>query len=339
MENSNASNAGDNLAFPWSYVPVDFRIPIFSGRQQSPNDPTFLEWKAEVETAFKSWRTPEDHKCGLLFRYLGGEAKREVQVMEGDKSFSGVMARLETIYGDHLRMTTLLSTFFSRNQRDGEGARVYALTLQELALKIKLVTTDHMSDDILRDKFVEGLKNPNLKCEMRKAIRENPKVTFEKIKGECIVMEVERQGPNLKDVEVYFQRRETPQSVKPHTPAPQPTPTRELEDIRSSVRVLEREMAALRQHLEQTSHREHAQGTRQDTRQDTGRHPASNAWPQLPNTPGPWPRKDTRVHGQFRFTEDGSPICWKCQEVGHLGRFCPYGQRRPNENEMYHHLN
>ncbi|KAJ8039257.1 hypothetical protein HOLleu_16913 [Holothuria leucospilota] len=112
---------------------MDFKILIFCGVKQSPNDPSFLEWKAEVETAFKMWRIPPEHRVELLLRYLGGEAKRELLVSRRKKTLSDVFQYLEGIYGGQIELTALLSKFYARTQVASETMRSYALSLQELA--------------------------------------------------------------------------------------------------------------------------------------------------------------------------------------------------------------
>ncbi|KAJ8025559.1 hypothetical protein HOLleu_33148 [Holothuria leucospilota] len=189
-------NDGDRLnnSVPWSYIPMDFRIPIFYGIRTSPNDPSFQEWKAEVELAFKVWHTPEDQKAEFVIRYLGGEAKREVLVMDKRDKIDDVMKLLESIYGDKMTVTTVLSKFYGRAQGALEGVRNYALSLQELSKRIPNGASESISDKSLRDRFVDGLRSESLKSELKRTIRLKPLATFAEIKEESLVIAVEKNG-------------------------------------------------------------------------------------------------------------------------------------------------
>lgn len=320
QRDNQAGNLGGGLGpnlqeqvFPWSYVPMDFRIPIFCGVKQSPNDPSFLEWKAEVETAFKMWRIPPDHSVELLLRYLGGEAKREVLVSGKKKTLAEIFQLLGDIYDGQMKLTDLLSKFYARTQVASETVRGYALSLQELAVQIEKISPENMGDKILRDKFVEGLYRPHLKFALKKAVRANGNVTFEEAKAECIILEKESQTIESTefDVSVQYQKATNAATSTKNDP----------HAVMKSLEALQKQVDYLQNHLM-------GNGQTQPT-------------PYLgPNYPqGRWqqPTRQDERGPKFRFTNDGTPICFKCNEAGHIGRNCTNFPRRNHPGDRRNH--
>ena len=131
----------------------------------------------------------------LGIRYLCGEAKREILVLPKThrETFKQVLEHLENIYGEKVPVTTLMSNFYSRSQFPQESLRTYALALQELVGKINNKFQGQISkpDMTLRDKFVEGLRDPALKLDLKKDIRQNNAITFKDIKDQALFIESE----------------------------------------------------------------------------------------------------------------------------------------------------
>ncbi|KAJ8021549.1 Zinc finger CCHC domain-containing protein 12 [Holothuria leucospilota] len=143
------------------YIPVDHRVPIFSGAPVSKNDPSWSEWVSNLKAALRAWGTPEDQQAEFALRYLGGVAKREVLVLtpQSRASLTEVLRHLEEIYGDNASLQTLMTQFYARQQRQGESARQYALCLQELLQRVEVRFPHALPDKncTLRDRFVESL--------------------------------------------------------------------------------------------------------------------------------------------------------------------------------------
>lgn len=102
------------------------------------------------------WRTPEDHKVSVLMRYLGGESKRELLVMDKRDRVEELFWLLESIYGEKIPLTTLLKKFYARNQLKSEGVHNYCQTLRELVYKIKQAAPDRLSDKVIRDNAMQS---------------------------------------------------------------------------------------------------------------------------------------------------------------------------------------
>ncbi|PIK58808.1 hypothetical protein BSL78_04267 [Apostichopus japonicus] len=141
--------------------------------------------------AWKTWNTPEDHKSIILLRYLGGEARREILVMGGGITAKEMLDILRDIYGDKTPVTSLLAKFYALTQERSESIRNYALTLQMLERKVKGRSPELVQENMLRDKFVEGIRSPSIRSEMKREIRKKPTVTFSELKNESIAIESE----------------------------------------------------------------------------------------------------------------------------------------------------
>ena len=154
-----------------AYVPFDFRVSTFTGTQRSVNDPSIEEWAGDIRSLFKSWGTPADQQPQLLMKFLAGEAKREVQVMDpADREDSNnILQHLVKIYGEKTTTSSLLQRFHSRSQRGTETLREFSLALQEIMCKLRKQDPEAVpkADQLLRDRFICGLADIDVQRALR----------------------------------------------------------------------------------------------------------------------------------------------------------------------------
>lgn len=86
------------------------------------------------------------------------------------------LAHLRNAFGERRSVTQLLQSFYNRKQADGEDLRDYSHALSQILSSVVKQSTNAISDEntVLRDQFIEGLKNATLRRELRKMVRERP---------------------------------------------------------------------------------------------------------------------------------------------------------------------
>ncbi len=74
--------------------------------------------------------------------------------------------------------------FYNRKQLEGEDLRNYSLALSRLLRSVTKQSLGGLANEqgILRDQFVEGVRDAALRRELRKTIREKPHLTLLEIR-------------------------------------------------------------------------------------------------------------------------------------------------------------
>ena len=271
-----------------TFVPVDLKVNVFTGMKLSPNDPSVEEWVADMVSMMKAWNTPQDQQPQMLLKYLSGEAKRVVQVMAAADQRNGqtILNRLLEVYGDKTPTTTLLQRFHSRRQGDGESEREFSLALQEIAGKIRKRDPESFPkpDEMLRDHFVQGLRNKDILRALKSNLRGRPEASFEDVHSEALHQMTDYE----ESIGVHAVNVAPVQS-----PSLMTTLQTTLEETVKQQREMAQMMAAMRMELNQL-------------------HFGASSY----NYTRP-PRR------QPRWDEQGNPICFKCDKPGHMARECP----------------
>ncbi|KAJ8035297.1 hypothetical protein HOLleu_22476 [Holothuria leucospilota] len=144
------------------------------------------------------------------------------------------------------------------------------------------------------------MQSPYIKCEIKWTIRINPELTFDKAMMEAATLEEEKTEYDSmgEDATIHLQRLDKNRPQKD---------TAELTKLRDTIHDLHQKIITLESKLQQTP-----QG--QPTITSQSRRP------------------------QFRFADDGTPICWKCNGIGHIGRDCRgYFQQEHHPYEEMNH--
>ncbi|XP_058246907.1 cilia- and flagella-associated protein 57-like [Hemibagrus wyckioides] len=144
----------------------------------------------------------------------------------------------------------------------------------------------------LRDQFVEGVRDPSLRRELRKFVRDHPRCTMMDVRDEAQLWAAEESSASSKTSKSRYGSNMTQcsalrvQEKKPVT----------LEDVLDVVAEQGKAISELTQVVKRLSVRNSA------------------------SLEAPRPRS------QPKFTEDGQPICFRCQVAGHVAKNCPQRQ-------------
>ncbi|KAL2086104.1 hypothetical protein ACEWY4_017163 [Coilia grayii] len=236
----------------------------------------------------------------FLYDLLDGEAKNEIRFrpsadrVDPDK----ILTILTETYGCAKSLVSLQQQFFQRKQKEGESIREFSHALLSLmeAVKRRDSTSILNSDALVRDQFIEHVRDGLLRRELKRSVRLNPEVTFLNIRSEAIrwTEDGERAGaPRPRayscdsQAQVVSERHVDSQAVAAKA-------NDDLSDIKECLRKQQAQLDRMWQHINSISHPP----------------------PMQARGPSGPPRRP------YRFQPDGRPICLRCNEPGHIARFC-----------------
>ena len=144
------------------------KLPIFSGRDAKSKECTFAEWIYLFEKRIDDdGGLSRDAKERIMLHSLSGEARsRYIQLERGGLSFREIISRFKQIYGDHSSAVELIENFHSLRQNEKETVTEFAdrveRTAHEVAAHEGVDGSFYKSDEILKTKFIRGLKDQEL---------------------------------------------------------------------------------------------------------------------------------------------------------------------------------
>ena len=212
-----------------------------------------------------------------------------------------VMERLIKIYGDKTPTSSLLQQFHCRQQRETETVREFSLALQEIVGRLKRRDPDAVAkpDEMLRDRFVLGLRDGDIRRAIKVDLRRKPDLKFEDVRSEALHLAAD-QGESAAVNVASVVPIPSPSIVKALQTTLEKT-VQQQQEMSEMMAVMRLELAQLR---------------------------------LAPTTPTTQYRRPRR---QPQWDDQGNPICLTCNQSGHMARDCP--QRRPpqhSRNQNYH---
>lgn len=285
------------------YIPRERKCPRFSGKL-AQDTLAVEDWVEEARRHLSSRRMPRAEQALTIFDLLDGEARTEVKFRpasdrdDPDKIFDILIS----IYGCSQSYISLQTQFFQRRQREGESLREYSHALMHMleAVKRRDATCFANPDVVLRDQFIENVRDIMLKRELRRQVRMNPSITFYDVRAESIR---------------WVEEGEHSSGSRPraHSCSTYATP-----DFEASSHVVSAKSAGELTELKETLRKQQSQLDTILRRLDSSMFPnRSSSRPQARGS-------------RYRFQADGKPICWRCDQPGHIARFCP----NPNANSQ-----
>ncbi|XP_056272346.1 uncharacterized protein LOC130195081 [Pseudoliparis swirei] len=302
MEAIDALNKGANRSYV--YVPRERQIQPFSG-DAVKDGRSIDEFIEEVDRIIKArGQSPEDG-VDFILSLLRGSALEEVRLCtEGEtKGPSELFTLLREAYSEKRSVAQLLHTFFGRQQKEGEDFQEYSHALSQILRLALKQRPDAVSDAkiAVRDQFIEGVRDPSLRRELRKMVRGKPRSSLFEVREEAIAWSFEDKSC---DTKVAKSRQVVCDSIRGEGQGFGNSQEKNttLEDI---VKVVSEQSRAIG---ELTIALKEGLAFKENYNKDQGGKP--------------------RLRPQF--TEDGKPICFKCKGEGHIARECT--RRRPENH-------
>lgn len=166
---------GVRVVFP----PRERKITKFRGDSQD-EDYTLTDFYSEVTAV---WEARGDlsnaGKASILISNLDGPAREEVKCLDQDEQRNPekIKAALTAAFGEKLSIPQLMSKFYSQKQGNRESLQEYSLALKMLSRRVKAAGGD--ASPVIRDVFVENLRDRFLRRELKQKIRDQKDLTFE----------------------------------------------------------------------------------------------------------------------------------------------------------------
>ena len=285
------------------YAPRETKCSRFSGELKEQGS-GIEDWIVEVRKALigQPW-TPAE-QVTWVYNLLDGEAKREVDFsIEIDgASLEAIFSILLEHFGCDQTYIAIQRQFFHRQQGEKESLREFtqALTtlLQQLQQKDPRLVP--FPDMVLRDTFVENIFNTKLHQELSQILRTHPDRSFREVREFALQWE-------RRQVALGIARPKNPTAAPP-TRAAQQQATVEGQSVQHVSKELHECREALQKQQQQLDLILQRLATPIVAPQEslaTIYRPQSGRRPPLP------------------FQPDGTPICLRCHEPGHIARHCP----------------
>lgn len=174
---------------PVIYVQQDRKLPLFSGRLDNADSLTLDEWIELMREYVQTRGNTEKERAQIVFEHLEGAARTEIKFLSADQkdSVKGIFDVLKDVYGSLHSRISLQRRFFNRKQLEGESLIDYSHALMELMDQISKidVQTALKSAKDLRDQFCDGVRDQALRIRLRDLINVNPQWTIRDARGEA----------------------------------------------------------------------------------------------------------------------------------------------------------
>ncbi|PFX11688.1 hypothetical protein AWC38_SpisGene24490 [Stylophora pistillata] len=149
-------------------------------------DGVLEEWISDAKRAIAEHTEPD--AIDFLFYHLEGAAKEDVRLRPADDrdSPTAIFNVLRDCFGEGLTGTQALRRFFERKQRDRESAREFSHALMVLLAHVERLDEGAVTDKdkLLRGQFLENLRDPQLRMDIKRWVRDHPTKTFQQIRDE-----------------------------------------------------------------------------------------------------------------------------------------------------------
>lgn len=278
------------------YVPRERHIQPFSGDLNK--DGRYVdEFIEEVERVMHARSQTMEDQLDFVLSLLKGAALEEVRLRMGNdaKHPCDIFEYLRAAFREKRSVSQLLQTFYSRRQLEGEDIRAYSHALSQILNSIQKQSANAVANAsmAIRDQFIEGIRDTSLRRDLRKLVRDKPESTLIEVRDEALTWSLEDPKPRVP--KVISNRSVVSETVEAQCAAVAPeTKTVSLEEVLKIVAEQGKARGELTQAVEKL------------TTQCFKSEPVTQSNPKV----------------QPRFTDDGQPICFRCNGVGHIAKRC-----------------
>lgn len=279
------------------YVPRERHVQPFSGDfiKDGRNVDEFID---EVGRVLLVRNQSTEDQLDFVLSLLRGAALEEVRLRMDNESnrISDLFEYLRAAFREKRSIPQLLQTFYSRKQLEGEDIRAYSHALSQILNSILKQSPNAMVNVsvAIRDQFIEGIRDASLRRELRKLVRDKPESTLIEVRDEALMWSLEDPKPRVaKVVSSHNIVSETAEAQCAAVGAPE-TKAVNLEEVLKIVTEQGKAIGELTKAVEKLT----AQCIKSE------------------------PITQNRPKAQPRFTEDGQPVCFRCNGVGHIAKRC-----------------
>lgn len=280
------------------YVQQDRKCHKFYGNLDHADSLPIEEWIEEIENHVQTKRLSEKEKLLFVFNQLDGEARVEIKFQSSEVRGNAdeMFKVLRELYGSSHSHNSLQRRFFNRKQLEGESLLEYSHALMILMDQVNKSNVNVVSNPqvVLRDQFCEGVRDRLLSRELKGLVRQHVDWLLFDVRKEAIQWVTEGES-------LLFTSRSKQIPVSSEAQVGVACEAASLEH--SELAELKALVAAQQSQLDTISK---ALGSKRTTF----------------NVP------------RFRRTLDGKPICIRCNNPGHIARYCPTTVPAPRPTEQ-----
>ena len=173
-------------------------------RYSGLDEPALEDWIDEARSCINTQRLEGEAAASFLISYLDGAARSEMRCQPSDvrRDANLIFAALEDVYGEKETANQLLRRFFFRRQMAGEPISAYSHGLVEIANRINRLVPkpDEERDSMLRDQFVENLRDAHLRWELKRRIETDEDIDFLSLRKVAMLWAEEVEGATQRKV-------------------------------------------------------------------------------------------------------------------------------------------
>lgn len=148
------------------------------------------EFISDILAIFASRNMPDVEQVEFIISHLEGTARDEIRLHPRPHQNDPIslLDILRKEFGEKHSLPELFKLFYNRRQKDDESLRQYSHALSSLFERICLKSPhdEEPSDITMRDQFIDNVKDPLLRKELRKLVRIHPRVTFLDVREEAL---------------------------------------------------------------------------------------------------------------------------------------------------------
>lgn len=292
------------------YLPRERKCPRFSGR--ASDSLPVVEWVDEARRSLGMRYMSQSEQALFILDHLDGEAKNEIRFRSAAEKNDPekIFNILIEIYGCTKSFIALQKQFFQRKQLEGESIWEFSHALLSLMEAITRRNSAGIPnpDHTVRDQFAENVRDGLLRRELKRSIRLNPDSSFLTIRSEAVRWVEEGDHVGMPRTRAYScdSRAQVTGECSTHSASARAVesqsastpPANEFAELKEGFRQQQLLLNAVLERL------------------GPAQHPPTQRF----TSGGPRRRP-------FQFHPDGRPICWRCEQPGHIARFCQNGGR------------
>lgn len=327
--------AGQPVPEHYVFVPRERKCPRFSGKFSS-DLMSVEDWVEEARRCLSVRRMPLAEQALFLFDHLDAEAKAEMKfhpVTDRDTPDKVFCILLEN-YACTQVYVSVQQQFYLRTQKDGESVREYSHALKsimDIAIRKSPEGAIPNSDRTLRDQFIEHLRDDLLRRYLKEKIVTSPTMSFIDARSAALKW-VERgklagnyQRARAHSCDSYVSTEEV------NSNAVAAKPKSEIAEVKEVLRQQQRQLDTILKQLGSSGpggrERSQWQGDRERSQWQGDRD--RSQW-QGDRERSQWHSGRGRAPAEpYRFQPDGRPICSRCNQGGHIARFCAIDLNQP----------
>ncbi|CAC5370523.1 unnamed protein product [Mytilus coruscus] len=172
------------------FTPRERKLTKFSG--QKDGEQTVEEFIDEVELLLRTRPTSSEEKVDFILSHLEGPAREELRYRSASekKTPATVLGILREVFGERSTISELLSDFYQCRQKEGQSLQEYSHDLMNKLSKVCKRDPKAVQDrdKAIRSQFAENVREPWLKRDLKKRLRDHPDLAFNDIREEATLL-------------------------------------------------------------------------------------------------------------------------------------------------------